>query len=77
MCGEYDKICGEWGGKRAGLTVTVLLQCPVCHLNLLLGCLGKTVEPGLFSKPIEFDGIKIWVVDLLPDAEEFEGVAVP
>ena len=26
----------------------------------------KNVEPGLFSKPVEFDGIKIRVVELLP-----------
>jgi len=38
---------------------------------------SETVEPGLFSKPVELDGIKIRVVDLLPDAEEFDGVAVP
>lgn len=33
-------------------------------------------KPCLFSKPVEFDGIKIGVVDVLPDAEEFNGVAV-
>jgi hypothetical protein len=34
------------------------------------------VQPSHFSNPIEFDGIKTGIVDLLPQAEEFEGVAV-
>ncbi len=37
---------------------------------------GEAVEAGLHSNPVEFDGIKPGVVDLLPEAEEFEGVAV-
>lgn len=36
----------------------------------------KKVEPRLHSNPLEFDGIKTGVVDLLPEAEELEGVAV-
>jgi len=32
----------------------------------------KLPEAGLFSKPVELDGIKIRVVELLPDAEEFD-----
>jgi len=38
---------------------------------------NETVEPGLFSKPVELDGIKIRVVELFPDTEKFDGVAVP
>jgi hypothetical protein len=37
----------------------------------------EAVKPGLFSNPIEFDGIKIGVVELLPDAKELDGVPVP
>ena len=33
---------------------------------------NETVEPGLFSNPVELDGIKIRVVELLPDAEELD-----
>jgi len=36
----------------------------------------KTVQAGLFFNPIEFDGIKPGVVELLPDTEELDGVAV-
>jgi hypothetical protein len=45
-------------------------------LGPLLGGQDETVEPSHFSNPIEFDGIKTGIVDLLPQAEEFEGVAV-
>lgn len=41
-----------------------------------LGGQNKAVQTGLFSKPIEFDGFKIGVVELLPDAEKLYGVAV-
>jgi hypothetical protein len=37
---------------------------------------NKAVQTGLFSKPIEFDGFKIGFVELLPDAEKLDGVAV-
>ena len=33
-------------------------------------------KAGLLSHPIEFDGIKIRVIELLPDAREFDGVPV-
>jgi hypothetical protein len=42
----------------------------------LLGRQGEAIEPGLFFKPVEFDGIKTGIVDVLPDAEELDGVAV-
>ena len=45
-------------------------------LDPLLGGEDKTIEPCLLSNPIEFDGIKTGVVDLLPDTEELDGVAV-
>ena len=45
-------------------------------LDPLLGREGKAVESGHFFNPVEFDGIKTGVVDLLPDTEEFDGVAV-
>ncbi len=37
---------------------------------------NKAVQTGLYSKPIEFDGFRIGVVELLPDAEKLYGVAV-
>src|SRR5690606_10019202 len=37
---------------------------------------GETVQAGLPSKPVEFDGIKIGVIELFPNAQEFNGVAV-
>ena len=37
---------------------------------------NKTVQTGLFFKPLEFDGFKIGVIELLPDAEKLDGVAV-
>jgi hypothetical protein len=39
-----------------------------------LGSQNKAVQTSLFSKPIEFDGFKIGVVELLPDAEKLDGV---
>ena len=45
-------------------------------LDPLLRSEAEAVETGLHSNPVEFDGIKIGVVDLLPETEEFEGVAV-
>lgn len=49
----------------------------MCHLNPLFWGQRKTVEAGLFSKPVELDGIKIRVVELLPDAEKLNRVTVP
>ena len=39
----------------------------------MLGRESKAVESGHFFNPIEFDGIKTGVVDLLPDAEDLDG----
>ena len=47
-----------------------------CPFGACEGGIDKTIEAGLHSNPIEFDGIKIGIVDLLPEAEEFDGVAV-
>jgi hypothetical protein len=38
---------------------------------------GKTVEPGKFSKPVEFHGFKIRIVGTLPDSQKFYGITVP
>jgi len=32
----------------------------------------KLPETGQFSKPVELDGIKIWIIELFPDAEELD-----
>ena len=45
-------------------------------LDPLLRREDKAVEAGLFFNPIEFDGIKTGVVDLLPKTEELDRVAV-
>ena len=45
-------------------------------LGPLLGLQGEAVQARHFSNPIEFDGIKTGIVDLFPEAEELEGVAV-
>jgi|GEM_PF-2934118 len=41
----------------------------------LFGGEDKTVESGLDSNPVEFDGIKTWVVEPFPDPEELDGAA--
>jgi len=38
---------------------------------------GKTVEPGKFSKPVEFHGFKNRIVESLPDSQEFYRIAIP
>ena len=38
---------------------------------------GKTVQPGLAFKGLEFDTFKPRVVDSLPNADVFQGVSVP
>jgi hypothetical protein len=47
------------------------------RVNPALGCQNKTVQPRLFSNPIEFDGIKTWVVQPLPKAQELNRVPIP
>lgn len=41
-----------------------------------LGCEGEAIEARLLSNPIEFDGIKIGIIELLPNAEIFDGITV-
>lgn len=43
----------------------------------LFGYQGEAVETGQLFKPVEFDGFKIRIVQLLPDPEIFDGVPVP
>jgi hypothetical protein len=60
-------------GGPFGAVKTIKLECPFG----VGGCsTGEAVETGLLFNSVEFDGIKTGVVDLLPEAEEFEGVAV-
>ena len=47
-----------------------------CPFGACEGGIDKAVELGLHSNPVKFDGIKPGVVDLLPEAEEFDGVTV-
>ena len=49
-------------------------MAPVCSIHLLAA--KKTVQTGLFFKPIDFDGFKIEVIDLLPDGEKLDGAVV-
>ncbi len=41
------------------------------------GSQREAVQARLISKGLEFETFKIWVVDLLPDADEFERIAIP
>jgi hypothetical protein len=47
-----------------------------CPFGACEGGIDKTIEAGLHSNPVEFDGIKLWIVKLLPNPEEFHGVPV-
>ena len=38
---------------------------------------GKRIEASQPFKPLEFEGFKTWVVQRLPNAQEFDCVAVP
>ena len=44
-------------------------------LNPLLRIERKTVQTGLNSNSVEFDGIKTWIVEPFPDAEELNRIA--
>jgi hypothetical protein len=60
-------------GGPFGAVKTIKPECPFG----VGGCsTGETVEACLTFNPIEFDGIKTGIVDLLPEAEEFDGVAI-
>ena len=37
---------------------------------------GEAIQTSLHFNPVEFDGIKIGVVELLPDSKEFDRIAV-
>jgi hypothetical protein len=41
----------------------------------LLGSKRETVETGLNSKPVEFDGIRLGVIEPLRDPKEFNSMA--
>ena len=36
----------------------------------------ESIQTSLFSKPLEFEGVKIWVVKSLPYTKKFHGIAV-
>ena len=38
--------------------------------------LTKSIQTSLFSNPLEFEGVKIWVVKSLPYTKKFHGIAV-
>ncbi len=42
----------------------------------LFGREREAIQPGLFSKPLEFEGFKIGVVQLLPDSKKLNRVTV-
>ena len=35
----------------------------ICFLDPLFWCKREAIEAGLFSKPVEFDGFKIWIME--------------
>ena len=45
-------------------------------LDPLLWREDEAVQAGLHSNPVEFDGIKIRIVELFPDAEKLDGIAI-
>jgi hypothetical protein len=61
---------GKWPAPRSGDDAD-----GVCTFDPLAGRQRKDIQPRLFSKPVEFDGIKSRVVQLLPDAKELDRVA--
>lgn len=70
---EGDVLVGKGAAVAAGLGPDAN---GAGFLNPLLGCESETVQAGLDSNPVEFDGIKLRVVQPLPNPEEFDGVAV-
>lgn len=81
------ELNGDPGGELEG-DVLVCIRTAVASgsrdnpcgpglLDPLLRRERKAVQACLKSNPVEFDGIKIRVVEPFPDAEEFNGVPVP
>ena len=69
--------CGGWDYVHAAVPPGLGLDTDGSRaLDPLLGGQDKTVQARHFSNPIEFDGIKTGIVDLFPEAEDLEGVAV-
>ena len=69
--------CGGWDYVHAAVPPGLGLDTEGSRtLGPLLGLQGEAVQARHFSNPIEFDGIKTGIVDLFPEAEELEGVAV-
>ena len=62
-------------GKCAAVPARFCNDAPgMGHFNPLFRNQDKTVKSGLFSKPVELDGIKIRIIKLLPDTEELDSV---
>jgi hypothetical protein len=47
-----------------------------CLFDLSLSGEDETYKPGLFSNPIEFDGVKPQVVQALPYSQKLNGIAI-
>lgn len=37
---------------------------------------GKSIQTGLSSKPLEFEGFKIWIMQWFPQTKKFEGIPI-
>ncbi len=70
---EGDVLVGV--GAAVAPALETMPMAPVRSIHCF-GSEDEAVQPGLHSNPVEFDGIKTGVVELLPDAEELDGVPI-
>lgn len=67
--GEGGLLWGDFGGNQMGLNGVGVVD-PLARSK------HKAIQTRPISKPLEFEGFKIWVVQALPHAKEFHGVSV-
>jgi len=51
-------------------------QQPLDSLSFNESMRCETIQPSFFFNPVEFDGIKTRIIELLPNPQEFNGVTV-
>ena len=38
---------------------------------------GLSIQTGLLSNPLEFEGVNLWIIERLPKSQEFDSISLP